>query len=164
MFFQLSDIKPSAVPDFKEVKKAVRERYVFKKSGEISDQKSKVWLSELQKKERVFEDLAAQLEVEITKPKAFSRGGAPGEVNQNSGFVDGLFRLNKGGFNRSRSGGKVYIIRVVEDPVVDMSKYEKAKKELRKNLLEEKRRLLFLQRMNDLRKGAKIRLEGGFSL
>jgi hypothetical protein len=45
-----------------------------------------------------------------------------------------------------------------------MSKYEKAKKELRKNLLEEKRRLLFLQRMNDLRKGAKIRLEGGFSL
>ncbi|MDP7369794.1 MAG: hypothetical protein QF919_04715, partial [Nitrospinota bacterium] len=77
--------------------------------------------------------------------------------------VNGLFRIKKGGFNRSRSQGKMYIIRIAEEPAADMSKYKKEKRELRKNLLEEKRRLIFLQRMDDLRKGAKIRIEGGFS-
>ena len=163
MFFQLLDIKASAVPDFKEVKKAVRKRYVLEKSGEIADRKSNVWLSELQKKERAFEDLAVRLKVKIMKPKAFSRRDAPGEINKNSGFVNGLFRIKKGGFNRSRSQGKMYIIRIAEEPAADMSKYKKEKRELRKNLLEEKRRLIFLQRMDDLRKGAKIRIEGGFS-
>lgn len=164
MFVHLLDVKPPENAAFKEVQEQVRSRVMNEKSAQAADKKSGVWLEELKKDKRKFDDLAKELNVKISSPEAFTRGSAPASISGDAGAVEKLFKLKKGEFARIRSGGAISLVRVAETSSVDMSKLNEQQKALRKNLLEERKRLLFLRRMDNLRKAAKVRLEEGFVL
>ena len=164
MFVHLVDVKPSEDAAFKDVQERVRAQVLKEKSAQAADKKSGVWLDELKADKRKFNELAKELKVKISSPKAFTRGGAPGSISGDVGAEESLFKLKNGGFARVRSGGVISLVRVAEKTLADMSKLEEQHKTLRKKLVQERKRLLFLRRMDILRKAAKVRLEEGFAL
>ncbi|MEE9257812.1 MAG: hypothetical protein V3V56_11670, partial [bacterium] len=86
------------------------------------------------------------------------------EFGRDPGAIEKVFKLGEGEYSSVRSGLNVLIVRSAGRPEVDMSKYKDEKKELRRKLFGEKQRLIFLRRMDELQKGAKIRVEKGFAL
>jgi peptidyl-prolyl cis-trans isomerase D len=164
LFVRLEDIKPSAVPEFGEVAAQVRSRYVAGKAAEAARKKAEGWLAELRDKKKTLEDLAEEVDAQIARPKAFGRGEPPVDFGRDPGAIEKVFKLGEGEYSSVRSGLNVLIVRSAGRPEVDMSKYKDEKKALRRELFGVKQRLIFLRRMDDLRKGAKIRVEKGFAL
>ena len=164
IFVRLVDMKPSEVPPLKSVESRVRAQYILKKAGEIADRKSETWLAQLQKGEKKFDALAADLKVKISQPEPFSRLVAPAEFREEAGTIGKIFQLKKGKFDRIRNRGYFLMLRGGAPPSVDMSKYREQKKKLSEGLLAAKSRNIFTRRMGDIQKAAKIRFEGGFSL
>jgi len=164
VFVRLVDMKPSEAPPFKDVEMQVRSHYISKRAGEIADQKSQIWLAQLQKGEKKFGALAADLKVKISKPKPFSRLEAPAEFRGGAGTTGEVFLLKKGKFTRVRIRANFLIVRGNDPPSVDMSRYKEQKKKLSEELLAQKSRDIFLQRMGNIQKAANIRFEKGFSL
>ncbi len=164
LFVRLLDMKEPAIPEMKEIKERVRASYVLEKGGEIAVQKSKGWLEEIQIGKKTFKKLAAELNVEITKPELFARGAIPVIFGRGADLSKKIFGLKKGEVTTVSSSNGVIFLRMAERPTLDMSRFKEEKKELRKTVLERKKATIFSRRMEQIQKGAKIRLESGFSL
>jgi hypothetical protein len=164
IFVRLLDMKKPEIPPFKSVEAKARQRVIFQKAQKFADMKIKAWEAELQKGGKTLGGLATLLKTKTTRPEPFSRLNPPAELSQGPAAVDKVFQLKKSRVAVLKARGDIVIVLATESPKVDMSKYKSEKDKLWKSLLAGKKRNIILRRMDNLKKAAKIRIEGGFSL
>jgi peptidyl-prolyl cis-trans isomerase D len=164
LFVRLLEIKEPTIPELKDIRDQVRASYVSMKAGEVAAGKTEEWFKEIQEGKKTFQGLVTELKVDIEKPEPFARESIPEEFGRGNDLMPKIFGLKKGEVTKVVSGGDVLFIHLVERPKLDMSNFKNEEKDLRKNILNQKRNMIFGRRIEQLRKASKIRLESGFSI
>lgn len=158
---RLSTKKDSYVPDLIEVKQEVINAFKLEKAENITLEKARGLLKDIQKGEDIT-SLSHRERVKSGDTGLFSRVEPIRDFELAQDISKTAFELSLGSVSEPVKAKKgYYIIKVVEKVKPDESKFLKEKDELERYLFERKRNQLWQEWISDLRRSAKVEVKPG---
>ncbi len=156
---QILKVKPSRVPEFKEIEARVRKDYVKEKARELCALKARKILKEIRKKGILAVAKARKLKVRETgffrRSDKTAGGRLPAQVAE---VAVSLYKNNPCPENVIKAGGKLFIPVFKQAKAAELKDFKKEKDMLKKRLLARKQQTVFQDWLNHLRAKATIEI------
>jgi peptidyl-prolyl cis-trans isomerase D len=161
--FTVLEKREPYIPGFEEVEKQVKARYLSKKSRELAEKDADEALAAL-KAGKTLQDVAGQYELQVKDTGFFSRSGSPKGVGRNPRFVQEAFDLKPGEQGKVDAGSRIYIMVQAGTEGMNEAKFQEEKEEFAKELLENKRELMYRTWLTRSMDRVTINIVGDFTL